>query len=71
MRAQFKRGGRSARVAVRVIMNWWECGGRSKNLQGMYKDRTENLVTQKVLILTTSSLRSLKKFRTQRGLRVV
>jgi hypothetical protein len=60
MRAQFKRGGRSARVAVRVIMTRWERGGRSKNLQGTYKERKENLIMQKMPILTTSSLRSLK-----------
>jgi hypothetical protein len=64
MRAQFKRGGRSARVAVCVIMTWWARDGRSKNLQGTY-----NLVMQKMLILTTSSLHSLKKFGTQRGRR--
>jgi hypothetical protein len=43
MRAQFKRGGRSARVAVRVTMTWWECGGRGKNLQGTYQERKKNL----------------------------
>jgi hypothetical protein len=70
IRAQFKRGGCSTRVAVCVIMTRWERGGRSTNLQGTYKGRKENLVMQKMPILTSSSLRSLKKkFRTQRGLR--
>jgi hypothetical protein len=50
-------------------MTWWERGGRIKNLQGTYQERKKNLIIQKMPILTTSSLRSMKKFRTQRGLR--
>jgi hypothetical protein len=61
IRAQFKRRGRSARVAVRVTKTWWERGGRSKNMQRTYQERKKNVVMQKMPILTTSSLRSLKK----------
>jgi polysaccharide deacetylase 2 family uncharacterized protein YibQ len=71
VRAQLKRRGRSARVAVHVIMTSWERGGRIKNLQGMYQDREKDLVMHKMPILTTSSLCSLKKSRRQRGLRLV
>jgi hypothetical protein len=42
-------------------MTWWERDGRSKNLQWTYQERKKNLVMQKMPILTTSSLRSLKK----------
>jgi hypothetical protein len=41
-------------------MTWWERGGRSKNLQGAHQERKKNLVMQKMPILTTSSLHSLK-----------